>query len=179
LRKQYMTSPSLTLRVLIVGLAISVAGCRHHKEEQLEPPPSISQMTENLRSNDKDDRYEAVRALPQLAAKDKEAMTLLISALSDKDPSVRWVATDGLAKCGAAAGDAVSKLAELLTHDPDATVRYGAAHALSTMQSAGLRALGKLQAAEQKDAEEDVRNEAKRAILTLRAVQKYQSTKPK
>lgn len=165
--------------VLVAALTIFVAGCRHQKKEEVDPPPSIGELTENLKSNDKDDRYEAVRTLPELAAKDKGAMAMLIAGLSDKDPSVRYKAAEGLAKCGVAAADAVPKLADLLVRDPDATVRFGAAHALRTVGAAGLRALGELEAAAQKDADPDVRNEAKHSLMTLRAVQKYQSTKPK
>jgi HEAT repeat protein len=173
----FLPPVSLTLPALMAAAVLSAAGCRHHKAEQAEPPPTIGELTQKMRSKDNDERYEAVKSLQQ-SPKDKEAVELLISALSDRDASVRWVATDGLAKCGAAAEEAIPKLTDRLQHDFDATVRAGAAHALGRVGIAGLRALGELQAA-QNDPAQEVRNEAKKSVMTLRGVQKYQTLKPK
>ncbi len=154
--------------------ALAIAGCRHHKTDDAEPRPTTAELSQTMQSTDKDDQYEAVKAISGLPVKDKAAIELLISALDDKDPDVRWKATEGLAKGGAAAEVAVPKLIERL-HDRDATVRAGAAHALGTMKLAGLRRLSDLQAAALNDPSEDVRREADRSVLTLRFVQKQMS----
>ncbi len=172
-----MTYAVPTFGIFMATVLLVSAGCRHHKQEEVEAPPPVAELTGRMQSKDNDERYEAVKALQQ-SPKYKETIELLISALSDKDASVRWVATDGLAKCGAAAEEAIPKLTDRLQHDSDPTVRAGAAHALGRVGIAGLRALGELQAAAQNDSAQEVRNEAKESVMTLRAVQKYQTLKP-
>jgi HEAT repeat protein len=151
-------------------------GCRHAKP--VEDLPQLDELTQQLQSKDKDDRYEAVRRLPRLVASNKEAVPLLITALSDKDEDVRWVATDGLAKSGTAAADAAPKLVELL-RDSSATVRGGAARALSALGIAGASGVSALEMVAANDRDADVRSEAKRAVKSLRDVQKYQILKTK
>ena len=101
----------------------------------------------------------------------------MIAALSDKDENVRWAATDGLSRFGAAAASAVPKLTELL-RDPSAMVRAGAAHALGTMGTAALHTIGELSARAATDANQDVRSEAKWAIATIKQVKMYQDSNP-
>jgi HEAT repeat protein len=157
-------------------LVLSAAGCRHHKP--VEDLPKLDDLMLQMKSKDKDERYEAVRRLPLLVATNKEAVALLIAALADKDEDVRWVATDGLAKSGAAAADAAPRLIELL-RDPSPTVRGGAARALSTLGVAGVSGVAALETMAASDRDADARSEAKRAVTTLRQVQHFEISKNK
>jgi HEAT repeat protein len=152
-------------------LAIAIVGCHHKKA--VEDLPVMDELAQQMRSNDKDMRYDAVKRLPRLGPTNKDAVPLLIAALADSSEDVRWVATDGLAKSGTAAAAATPKLIDAL-HDRYPLVRAGAAHALSSMGTAGLVARPALTTA-LNDRDADVRDEAKRALATLQNVQKYQS----
>jgi HEAT repeat protein len=158
------------------ALVLVASGCRHQKPA--EDLPKLDELSQQMKSKDKDERYEAIRRLPKLVATNKEAVALLIAALSDKDEDVRWVATDGLAKSGAAAGEAAPKLIELL-RDPSPTVRGGAATALSTIGVAGVRGVAALENVAANDRNADVRSEANRAKIKLRQLQHYQLSKSK
>jgi HEAT repeat protein len=162
--------------IWLAAFALSLAGC-HHKKKVAEPLPSIDDLSQQMQSKDKDDRYEAVKQLGAFAPGNKEAVPLLITALSDKDADVRWVATKGLGLFGAAAAEATPRLTELL-RDGSSTVRAGAARALSTMGTAGLAARPALSVA-LNDPAAEVRDEAKRALKTLSQVQQFQSLKSK
>jgi HEAT repeat protein len=157
-------------------LVLFAAGCRHQKP--VEDLPKLDELTQQMQSTDKGDRYEAVRRLPRLVATSTEAVPLLIAALADKDEDIRWVATDGLAKSGTASAAAAPKLIELL-RDPSPTVRGGAATALSTLGVAGLSGVSTLEAVAASDRDADVRSEAKRAVTKLRQLQHYQLSKNK
>jgi HEAT repeat protein len=74
-------------------------------------------------------RLHAAGAVARIAKGDDEAMTVLVGALSDRDPLTRWLAADCLAFAGRRAATSVKKLEQAM-NDDDPTVRVMASRAV-------------------------------------------------
>ena len=83
----------------------------------------FDEMVEMTQSANPEMRYAGVLRLRDGAPKHTEAIPLLITALSDTDENVRWVATDVLCRFGAVGAEAVPKLTELLSDRSSPLVR--------------------------------------------------------
>ena len=71
-----------------------------------------------------------IMALAQAAARrDPRKITLLRSALADRDATIRWWGATGLAMLGARAASAAATLGTMMANDPSAQVRVAAAEA--------------------------------------------------
>ena len=80
------------------ALVLTITAC-HHTKKAGEPLPSIEELTAEMRTPDKDVRYEAMAELA-IMSKNKSAVPLLITALLDPEADVRWVATKGIESFG-------------------------------------------------------------------------------
>jgi HEAT repeat protein len=91
---------------------------------------AVPLMIQSMRSQDTQVRWEAAKALGELAL--PEASNALVEALTDEDPSVRWVAAEGLIAIGPASLDPL--LHTLMRRSGSAWLREGVHHVLSEMK---------------------------------------------
>ena len=93
--------------------------------------PAIDFLAELIESSSTTERWEAVKALSQIA--DPVAAPLLVIALYDSDYEVRWLATEGLIKIG---NQSIKPLLEALTDKPGSlSLREGAHHVLHDLKN--------------------------------------------
>lgn len=85
----------------------------------------VGKLTTQLKDEDEDVRYDAVKALEGMGDTAKEAVPALTEALSDQDPKVRYRAAKALSKIGANAA-AVPALSEALKDNNPDVVYYAA-----------------------------------------------------
>ena len=112
-------------RVLLLALAILVAGCGKKPSEDYSPPV----LDKLLKDSDPGMRCWAAEELGKYGAQSKDYVPDLIQALKDRDKTVRVGAAYGLAGVGPDAKAAVPALKEALK-DKDREVRTAAGYAL-------------------------------------------------
>ena len=96
---------------------------------------AVGPLVEALRSNKNWVRWEAAKALGQIA--DPAATQALVAALRDKEFDVRWLAAEGLIRVGPKVAEPL--LRELVKHSDSAWVREGAHHVLHDLPAATLK----------------------------------------
>jgi HEAT repeat protein len=126
-------------------------------------PPKIQNLIYSLRTEDRDVRDRAVKALQKIG--DLSTVPALIEALKDKDREVRWRAALALEEIGPEAKTAMPALSEALK-DEDEGVRLQAVVALGKIGPEAKIAVPALIKA-RKDEDEGVR---KYAVVTLATI---------
>ncbi len=119
----------------------------------------------------KDDKSSAVKAatanlIGKLGELAKPALSGLVRALKDVDPSVRAAAVEAIGQTGAEAKSAISDMLPLLK-DTDASVRYSTVYALGRFGSDAAGAIPELLQVLEKDTSADARHEVARTIALI------------
>ncbi len=152
---------------LIVGAAsLSACGCSS------QPPDDLPKLIEELKDNNSDTRYQALKMLGNRGAEAREAVPPMIGLLKDPHSSVRVGTAYALAKIGPAAASAVPALTAALD-DPDKEVRRGAAYALPALGPDATTAWKKLQTLAARDVDPSVRKEAAKSMTKIQTVYRY------
>ncbi len=94
--------------------------------------PAIDGLTHSLRSNDKNVRRAAAKALGKIGVDDEVAVRVLASSLEDEDSAVRRFAAEALGRLGD--GVVVPELAEVL-NDQNPRTRIAAFRALASLKT--------------------------------------------
>ncbi len=118
--------PPHSVRILLNDLASDDGTVRERARNELVEMgrPAIDFLAELIESSNTILRWEAVKAMSQIA--DPVAAPLLVIALFDSDYEVRWIATEGLISIG---DQSIKPLLEALTDKPGSlTLREGAHH---------------------------------------------------
>ncbi len=108
-------------------------------------PPSVTELTTMLESNDPKVQIEAASWIKDLGPRAKETGRALIAALQSPDPTVRQYAASALGRLGPdGAATAVPVLAKAL-QDPEINVRRAAADSLGQFGPAASSAIPALE----------------------------------
>jgi HEAT repeat protein len=124
--------PPHSVRILLNDLASDDGTVRERARNELVEMgrPAIDFLAELIESSNTILRWEAVKAMSQIA--DPVAAPLLVIALFDSDYEVRWIATEGLINIGE---QSIKPLLEALTDKPQSlSLREGAHHVLHDLK---------------------------------------------
>jgi HEAT repeat protein len=119
-------------RVVLVILAISVAGCAKARPTLAGGKP-VTYWVAAVHDADARLRKQAVFKLGNVGSNDEAVLPALMAALKDTDAGVRCEAILAVLKCGDAAQAAFPTLTETKRNDRDFKVRSYAAKALNKL----------------------------------------------
>lgn len=153
----------------IAALQARDGSIREHARERLVEvgEQATGELMALLESGDRQARWEAVKALTEIA--DPRTVPALLRALQDDDNDVCWVAAEGLAAIGP---EAVVPLLQLLIRDGESfKVRQGAHRVLRQLRHSrvGTRIRGVYEALSGVNADVGLIAEARRAVELLTA----------
>lgn len=127
--------------------------------------PAVSQLAELINEPAAQSRWEAVKALGQIA--DPNSVPLFITLLDDMDEEVRWLAAEGLIAIGTQAIKPL--LQELIKNPKSAFLRRGAHHCFSALSELeeSLHFGDLLSALDAQDAELSTPDAAEKVLLAM------------
>lgn len=155
---------------LIVEMQSRDGGARKRAREALARigPHAVRKLTPLLETGDTEVRWEAAKALADIA--DPSSSPNLVASLEDDDGDVRWLAAVGLSAIGSAA---LVPLLHVLHHKPEsALLREGAHHVLRGLATAEFKPIlaPVITALESADPEHGVRASAEGALAMVRTM---------
>lgn len=155
---------------LIIEIQSRDGGARKRAREALTRigPHAVRALTPLLKTGDSEVRWEAAKALADIA--DPSSSPNLVAALEDDDGDVRWLAAVGLSAIGSAA--LVPLLFVLQERPESAMLREGAHHVLRGLATAEFKPVLNpvITALESADPEHGVRVSAEGALARVRVI---------
>lgn len=141
--------------IVFAGAVVALmAGCSRTPVEQLAA---------QLKSEDRDARYEAAKQLADYGPEAIEAVDELAAALTDVDPKVRYRSAKALSKIGLGAGAAADAVAAAL-EKADEKSRYYLVKTLANVEDAAVGAVDQLARLLSNDPNPEVRYYAAKAL---------------
>jgi HEAT repeat protein len=130
-------SDPVTIGALIADLGVKDGLVRERARQSLVAigGPAVDPLIEALADRNKHMRWEAAKALGQIA--DPASAPALVSILEDEVFDVRWLAAEGLIALGREA--LVPLLQALMEHPDSLWLREGAHHVLRELSGGGLK----------------------------------------
>ncbi len=119
---------------VLILFAIGTSGCTNRPDITLAGGKPMSYWIEALHDKDPKARKAAATHIGNAAPSDSAAISALIEALKDPDPTVRCEVLLALMKCGSAAADAVPTITEMQKKDPSEQVRKYATKVLEKIR---------------------------------------------